>query len=163
MIVDFQIYKDLEIEANFESTLTQVDEQVLNTLVLASEELAQYIVAEKLSGQVLNRRSGKLQESISASEVLKESFQYTMRVSQDEDIAPYGPAHEYGAEIPERFGNPVMHWTTPEGIDVFARRARAYTLPARSFMRSALEENDAHIQELVAEALNRAILTQWGT
>ena len=162
MIVDFQIYKDLEIEDNFETTMSQVDEQVLNTLVLASEELAQYIVTEKLSGQVLNRRTGRLQESISASEVVKESFQYTMRVSQDEDIALYGPAHEYGAEIPERFGNPVMHWTTPEGIDVFARRARAFTLPSRSFMRSALADNDAHIQEMVAAALNRVIATQWG-
>lgn len=165
MIIDFKIYKDLDIIDNLNDTLSQIDEQVLSVLVLASEELAKYIITQKLSGQVLNRRTGKLQESVSAYEASRESFQYTMIVAQDEEIAPYGPIHEFGGHVPERVAQSgsALHWLDPDGKDVFAMRARAFDMPIRSYMRSALEENDAHIQEMVREAVQRTILTNWGT
>lgn len=166
MIVDFNIYKDLGVEDNFRETLSQVDNEILNVLVLASEELAAYIISEKLSGQVLNRRTGKLSESISAHEVERTSFQYTMAVIQDEEIAPYGPVHEFGGHVPERFASDPyspMHWVNDGGKDIFATRARAFDMPLRSYMRSALDDQDAHIQELVAAALQRVVWEQWGS
>jgi phage gpG-like protein len=124
---------------------------------LLSPELAAFIVTEKLSGQVLNKISGKLQESIAPQGTVVADDSITGSVLQDSDIASYGVIHEFGGQIPARFGNPLMHWIGRDGEDVYRHFAKGFTLPERSFMRAALEDFSPQVEEAIILAVARGI------
>jgi hypothetical protein len=125
-------------------------------------ELAGYIKADKLSGQVLNRRSGKLSSSVyPAKSETSTSVSGGARAGLD---VPYAKAHEYGFQ-----GNVVvtihhrmqtMAWgkpmKTPREVLVNQYSSQV-NLPERSYMRSALQDKAADgIAELRA-AVKEAI------
>ena len=102
--------------------------------------LARYIKDVQLGGAVLQRRTGRLADSVSPIPAVSAGGVVTGGVIQDSELAPYGRFHEYGAQVPRRYGNPLMRWIGVEGSPIFRATAKGFTLPVRSFMRSALEE-----------------------
>lgn len=119
-------------------------------------DLTNYIQSEKLSGGVLQARSGALRNSISF--MLVDSGN-----SQSVEIGPRGVSY---AAIQERGGTVslptllpkgarALHWITPGGQNVFAARAAAHmvTIPARSYMHSSFEEKQLEITERVQSAV----------
>lgn len=126
-------------------------------LAEAAERLRRDIVDNRLSGQVLKARSGRLRASIRV-----ETGDQAVSVTS---YLPYAAAQEYGFDgvetvrahvrrIREAFGRPIA------GKAVNARSfARAMHLPARSFMRSALADLEAGgvIQSAVEDAVGRAL------
>lgn len=119
--------------------------------------LANYIKAEKLSGQVLQNRTGNLRNSVFYT-VSASGAQFIGTVDVSMPAAKYGAAHEFGAHIPERV--PVrakaLHWISPGGGSVFAMRASAFDLPQRSFMRTGLQDREAQITAGLQESINEA-------
>ena len=117
--------------------------------------LASYIQREKLSGQILKNRKGHLRRSIFHT-VTNSGSQIVGTVGVGLEV-PYGRYQEYGAQIPERV--PVkakaLRWYVG-GSPVFAMRARAFTLPARPFMRPSLDEKADEITQGLQQALNEA-------
>lgn len=126
-------------------------------LAEAAERLRREIVDNRLSGQVLKARSGRLRGSIRV-------VPGDQSVSVTSDL-PYAAAQEYGFEgvetvrahvrrIREAFGRPVAE----KSVNVRSF-ARAMHLPARSFMRSALADLDAGgaIQGAIEDAVGRAL------
>lgn len=124
-------------------------------------KLQNKIRAEKLSGQVLKVRTGKLRRSVER-DVQESGQQVTGIVS---DTASYAAAHEYGFQgtvavrehmrtIKQAFGRPIDEKT----ISVRAHSMRM-NLPERSFMRSALAEmsESGEIQAEMAAAIERAL------
>lgn len=124
-------------------------------------KLARTIRDEKLTGQVLKNRTGTLRRSIQEAPVEEAPGSITGAVFQDNQTAPYGKAQEYGATIhlPEIVPVRRMALANVESGWGPYRRARAHdvTLPERSFMRSALNEQAADIRATIQENLNAVI------
>jgi phage gpG-like protein len=115
-------------------------------------------VERKLSGEVLQQRSGRLAGSI-AVEMAREGLAASASVSSD---APYAAIHEYGGVIPAREILPVsaralaFPW---RGRQRFFKRVQlpAVTMPERSFMRSALDETAPEIRAALEAAAAEAM------
>ena len=105
-------------------------------------KLQRYVKAEKLSGQVLNVRTGTLRRSV--DQVVEEAGDKIVgRVSTN---VSYGKKHEYGfsgtetieahlREIKKAWGRSI----TPRQVMV-REHTRTINLPERSFLRSALKD-----------------------
>ena len=112
-------------------------------------------VRRKLSGEVLNVRSGDLRASI-FEDVQSDATSVVGRVASSGDVR-YAAIHEYGGTIP-------AHEIVPSkaqalmfvvgGKTVFARRVQIpdVQMPERSFMRSSLSEMKQQIVDGLAEA-----------
>lgn len=114
-------------------------------------------VIEKLDGEVVQRRTGRLQSSIFSS-----SDDRSASVGVDTDLAPYGAALEFGATIPAQLiaaKNAKALAFLVGGRQVFAKHVNrpAFVLPPHSFLRTALTELApdllAEIEGAVAEVV----------
>lgn len=122
--------------------------------VAASAERLVALVQAKLSGEVLNARSGALRASIRA-----ETDETSARISSD---VPYARIQEYGGHIALPEIVPVNARALAfayGGKLVFAKRVKAHgvDIPERSYMQSSLAEFEAgfvdDIRRVAAEAL----------
>lgn len=118
------------------------------------------VKSEKLSGQVLNVRTGNLRRSIN------------QRVEDDPTLGPvgtvgtnerYAPPHELGfrgeAQIREHLRTVKEAWgrTLSEPVTVQVRsHTRQMNLPARSFLRSALDDLRPEVQPTIEKELVRS-------
>lgn len=131
------------------------------TIAKLGADLRANVQQNKLSGQVLQARSGALRQSIA---VRIDQSDTTVRASVYSDLG-YAGAQEYGfsgtvnvrsslRRIREAFGRPI----SPKTISV-GPYSRRIDLPQRSFLRSALDdmapEIRADIEAALREALNR--------
>ncbi len=115
-------------------------------------------VERKLSGEVLQQRTGRLAGSISVS-VECSGLGASATVGSD---SPYAAIHEYGGTIPARTILPqsaralAFPW---RGQQRFFKRVSlpAVTIPERSFMRSALDETMPEINAAIEAAVNEAV------
>lgn len=125
-------------------------------------KLQRKVMQEKLAGQVLKVRTGRLRRSI-GTDVSQANNQVEGVVSTPVE---YAPPHEYGfkgsvdvkahlREIKQAFGRPIP----PKQVEVKAHTVMM-NLPERSFLRSALREFvDAGVpKEELDAALKRAVL-----
>jgi hypothetical protein len=122
-------------------------------------DLQSNVQQNKLSGQVLNVRSGALKSSIDVT-IDQSGTGVTATVFTDLD---YGDAQEYGFSgtvnvraslrlIKEAFGRPIAAKTVSVGA-----HSRRMDLPERSFLRSALDDMRPDISAGVEDALREAI------
>jgi Bacteriophage HK97-gp10, putative tail-component len=122
-------------------------------------DLQNNVQQNKLSGQVLQVRSGSLRQSISV-QVNQSDTAISATVYSDLD---YAAAQEYGftgvvnvraslRQIKEAFGHPI----TAESIGVGAY-SRRMDLPQRSFLRSALDDMAPDVDAGVKDALREAL------
>lgn len=120
------------------------------TIAALTMKLLGMVKSDKLSGQVLNRKTGRLSRSINAK------FENGGSTGVVGTNVAYGKVHENGGaySIPAHmrmmkvaFGKPVQN---PRMIEVREHIAR---FPERSFLRTALRELEPEIQP----ALNKAI------
>jgi phage gpG-like protein len=100
-------------------------------------------VQAKLSGGVLNARSGNLRDRIQA-EISEDDSSVAARVFSDGSV-PYARIQEYGGRIEVPAITPVNAKALAfayGGRMVFAKRAGAHavTIPERSYLRSSLAE-----------------------
>lgn len=118
--------------------------------------LANYVRAEKLSGQVLKNRSGNLRNAVQ-NDVTASGPILTGIVFVD-NTAPYGAYQEYGASIPERVpvNAKALRWYVG-GSPVFAMRAKAFVLPPRPFMAPSLTEKSPSIKAALQASSDAAI------
>jgi phage gpG-like protein len=121
--------------------------------------LQSHIRQDKLSGQVLQSRSGALKASIEVA-TNRSATAVTATVSTDLD---YAAAQEYGfsgtvsvraslRRIKEAFGRPITTKTIAVGA-----HSRRMNVPERSFLRSALDDAIPDINAGVNDALREAI------
>ena len=112
-----------------------------------SEDLAGYVVSNKLQGQVLKHRSGDLGQ---AKPVQASGSSVSGGVFSSSDV-PYAAIHEYGFDgeesvkahqriINQVFGRPCDPVTVQ--VQAFTRHM---VMPERSFLRSSLTENSDEI------------------
>lgn len=133
-----------------------------SSLDMWATELAGYIKADKLSGQVLNRRSGRLSSSVHP--VASETSTTTSAGAGGGAGVPYAKAHEYGIQrnvvVSAYHRMQTMAWGKPMANprEVLVNQHSSYiNLPERSYMRSALQDKApdgiAQLRAAVKEAI----------
>ncbi|MBV9861890.1 MAG: phage virion morphogenesis protein [Alphaproteobacteria bacterium] len=128
--------------------------QTIESLGLALREDVQ----RKLSGAVLQQRSGRLAASITARFA---TVGGAAEAAIGTDVV-YAAIHEYGGRLPAREVMPqgaralAFPW---KGKQRFFKRVEipAVTMPERSFLRAALDEMAPEIREAVAAAVREAV------
>jgi phage gpG-like protein len=125
--------------------------ELKTSMTSAMDRLKGHVQDDKLSGQVLNVRTGDLRASI-AADVTDDTTSVTGKVSTD---LPYSAIHEYGGTIPphpintlnsaaHRFmtGTSVMH--------------PGCVIPERSYLRTSLRDMADSIRDELQLGVNRA-------
>lgn len=145
-------------DATVVANLRSVGPRLRNALAQAMNRigiiLAAYIVSEKLQGQALKHRTGKLGRSIRNS-VEQSGDTVAALVQGGGAFAPYGVIHEDGGtfQIPD-------HMSTSKLGKSFLVRAHQATFPERSFMRSSLAENRQLFVDQIEFAVAESITAQ---
>ena len=105
-------------------------------------------VQRKLSGEVLQVRSGKLLHSAHAR--VETTTDSIAAIVQAGALAPYAWIHEYGATVtvPE-------HMSTSRLGKKFVVQAHQAVFPERSYMRTSLTENQAWILDEIDRAMQK--------
>lgn len=125
--------------------------------------LENWVKTQKLAGQVLNKKSGRLVRSI-GSKVEATPTAITGIVFQSADV-PYGRIHEFGGSIPAHVIIPkkaqVLAWSMAGGTGNkrFAKSVQhpGAVLPSRSFMRSSLRDKSVEISMGLKQAVVEGI------
>jgi len=159
---------DLSIEITVEdsaviASFDHMTEDVHDALVKACRELSRDVanlVRRKLTGEVLNVRTGNLRRSI-FEDVQDLGTAVFGRVYGAADV-PYGTIHEFGGstnahEIVARNAK-VLHFIMG-GEDVYRRRVMhpGAKMPERSFMRSSLTDMRTEIEDRLRAAVLGAV------
>ncbi len=149
-----------ELQAKFASLSDSLRVIVLAKSEMLVQKLADKIRDEKLNGQVLNSRSGKLRNSIE-SDVEESGSMINASVYVAGDV-PYAAIQEYGgttkAHIIEALSAKALAFGW-QGKSVFFKRVNhpGSVIPERSYLRSSLEEMQADIVSGMEDALHQAI------
>ena len=135
----------------------QVKQELARTVSTLSQELRE-TVQRKLSGEVLQRRSGRLASSIAVDLVQNGG---TIGASLSSDVE-YAAIHEYGGTIGAREVLPqaarVLAFPWKGQQRFFARvELPSVTMPERSFLRSALDEMAPEIEAALEQAVRDAV------
>jgi hypothetical protein len=138
------------LRANSDKILAALMDE-LNSLML---QLQSTIVGEKLHGQVLQQRTGKLAASIRVVPATLSGTELSASVEGGGGPAYYGKFLEYGTEpydiVPV---NAKALAFMMNGEMVFTRLVHHPGLPERSFMRSSLDE----FQETIVQSLQATL------
>ena len=134
---------------------TRLHEVLSVKLAAITQMLASKIVSEKLSGQVLHRRTGILSSSVHATPVEDDGTTLRASVVSSQGPSFYGNIHEYGTggrgwEIRATAKQALAFQMSTK---VFAKRVFHPPLPQRAFMAPTLEENRQAIIDELAQAV----------
>lgn len=162
MAVIGTVYGGEEVATRLRAMPSRLREVLVRAMKAQWFLLQRHIVNDKLSGQVLNRRTGNLASSInvggkdSLTQFIDEPAELIGRVGTK---VWYGHVHEFGGSftvkahertISQVFGRPV----TPTRVQV-----RSYTAhyPERSFLRSGLRDRSAQFRGAIASAIRESL------
>jgi phage gpG-like protein len=150
---------ELSLNDDASAALAAMPERIRDALADKANSLAaklQAKIQQKLSGGVLNQKSGALARSISAT-IDDSPTDVSVTLATSADIK-YAAIHEYGGMIPP-------HQIVPDkakalaflvgGKQAFAARVNlpAIAMPERSYMRSSLAEMAGEIGDELSEAV----------
>ena len=144
-----------EVRARFEAMPGKIHQRLLAAITGLALQLEAHVKQDKLEGQVLNHITGRLQGSIGHA-VDDSPDAITGRVFSAG--VNYAAIHEYGGEVPDRYpvNAKALHFFAG-GDEVFAKFARGFTMPERSFLRSSLEDYRQKIIDGMSKAAREAV------
>lgn len=147
---------DRAVRAWFDKMPAAIQKRLEQTVYTLAEKLRSHIVRDKLLGQVLNRRTGRLGQSIQ-QRVETAANGATGIVYSSGDV-PYAAIHEFGghtaAHVIEARNAKALAFEMA-GKMVFAKRVNhpGSNMPERSFMRSSLADMKDEIIERMTQAV----------
>jgi HK97 gp10 family phage protein len=158
-VITGYVIGDAQVIAKLKELPQKTQQSLTRAITKLAIELQSKVKQDKLSGQVLKRRTGTLSRSINR-EITETANAVTGQVGTNVEYAAY---HEYGFHgtqqikehlrtIKQAFGRPIE----PRSVTV-AAHSRKVDYPAHSFLRSALHDMDATIRAGIADALHEAI------
>lgn len=161
MIISGTVFGDREAGVRLRRLDDVVRLKVLEAITGLTFDLQDYVVRQKLSGQVLRRRTGNLADHI------------YRRVDESDKVirgvvgtnVPYGRVHEFGYQGPQHirafnrtvttiFGRKVEPAT--QHVGQFTRHVN---IKARPFLHPSLEENRQKIYDTLTRAVRSAAQT----
>lgn len=156
MTLNVTLVGDDKIVAKLDAMPSKVHQALLAKITGLALELQAYVQNDKLAGQVLKKITGHLAGSI-MQDVDDQSDTITGRVYSNSSVN-YAAIHEFGGQIPARYpiNGKALHFFI-DGKEVFAKYARGFTMPERSFMRSALADKKQEIIAGMTKAVQQAV------
>lgn len=150
-MLNIQISGDQALIARLQAMPDAVRKKLLAKVTSLAFQLERKIKGDKLSGQVLNVRTGKLRASIHSSAEQNETS--TIGKAASSGDVKYAAIHEFGGtiNIPEIVARGKALAFMQNGKMAFYKKVAAHTvtMPERSFMRSSLADmKDQIIQEM---------------
>lgn len=150
-MIRLEIKGGQEAIAFFKRMPASVHASLVKKVTFLTIKLEAYIKTEKLAGQVLNKKTGRLVRSIGHKMSITDS-RITGIVFQSADV-PYGGIHEFGGSIPAHVIIPknkaVLAWAQAggEGNMRYAKSVQhpGAKMPERSYMRSSLRDLSVEI------------------
>jgi hypothetical protein len=85
--------------------------------------------------------SGKLRTSFQLGNFHAKESEGRSEIMIDNDL-PYAAIQNYGGSIPERTAKAgtFMHWVGPGGEDVFAKRAKGFTITGKEYIERGVDQ-----------------------
>jgi phage gpG-like protein len=117
-------------------------------------QLSNYVKEQKLSGQVLNRRTGNLSRGVN-SYVTEDASAVEGKVGVS-NLVPYAAFHEYGFSGTEQVREYARR-TRSGKIATVRAHSREVNYPAHSFLRTALAEKKAEIINALARNITEGL------
>lgn len=159
-MLEYRVTGAREVLAHLGEMPQQVREMAKGSLTAWATELAGYIKADKLSGQVLNRRSGLLSGSVHP--LIEDAERGIVGGAGAGAGVPYARIHEFGGLIPAHevvARNAKALAFTIDGVLRFAKRVQIpdVQMPERSYMRSSFDEKSPQGLEELRAAVKEAI------
>ena len=153
-MLNFQITGDRQVVERFAAMPENVHKALVNKITALAFKLQAKVVNEKLSGQVLNRVTGKLARSI-FSEVEDEPEKITGKVASSGDVK-YAGFWEFGFSGTENVKEHISHSVNGKAFTVRAHTRNVNEAP-RSFLRSSLGEMQDEILQGMSDAAKQAM------
>lgn len=147
---------DLRVAASLEAKGPEILQRVVLRMNAAAIMLQQHIVLNKLQGQVLKHRTGKLAASIRVINAVLQGSEITAQVQGGGGPAWYGRLHEYGTNA-WYFIRPVNKKALAfniGGTQVIVKSVMHPPIAQRSFMRSGLADLRERIRLMLQDAIN---------
>ncbi|MET4238619.1 hypothetical protein [Bradyrhizobium sp. RT10b] len=158
-MLNLKILGDDALVARLSSMPDAVRKKLLRTITALSLQLERKIKADKLSGQVLNVKTGKLRASIFSS--VEQTDTSTIGKAQSSGDVKYAGIHEFGGviNIPEITAKGKALAFMQGGKMAFYKKVRAHKvkMPERSFMRSSLADMREQIIAEMTEAVREGV------
>jgi len=153
----------VELADSCSAALAAMPERIRDALLAKANGLAaalQARVQQKLAGEVLQSRTGALAANIVAT-IDDAPQNIAVRLAIADDVK-YAAIHEFGGTIPPHQivpGKAKALAFVIGGKQVFAARVQmpAVTMPARSYMRSSLDEMAEAIRDELREAVTATV------
>lgn len=123
---------DRSIQLKLSNLPRKLQERLTMSMIYLTQTLRNYIITDKLTGGVLNRRTGDLARSIQ-DKVESSASAVIGTVYSTGHASIYGRIHEYGAVF-QRYVH--MAW----GREMKEPHSVTFHYPERSFMRSSLRD-----------------------
>lgn len=160
-MISIEVYGAERVVAGLQLRVERVRVAVKSSLDIWATELAGYIKTEKLSGQVLNRRSGLLSGSVHP--LTEDTERGIIGGAAAGAGVPYARIHEFGGLIPAHevvARNAKALAFTIDGITRFATRVQIpdVEMPERSYMRSSFDEKSPQGLEGLRAAVKEALV-----
>jgi HK97 gp10 family phage protein len=154
-MLNIKILGDDALIARLSNMPDNVRKKLLAKVTTLAFELERKIKGDKLSGQVLNVRTGKLRASIHSS--VSQTETSTIGKAASSGDVKYAAVHEFGGtiQIPEIVAKSKALAFMQNGKMAFYKKVAAHTvkMPERSFMRSSLADMKDRIIAEMTEAV----------
>jgi len=135
-----------ELRAKFLLIGETLPARLIRTIDQQDALLQAHIVRDKLSGQVLHRRSGRLSRSIHSAPARAEGGNVIGKVGTN---VVYAPVHEFGATIRAKRAKYLRFKVQGRFVSV-----KEVTIPKRPFMKPSLEER----RPAIAAAIRKTVV-----
>lgn len=139
-------FDDGNVSAYLFGLASRLHQSILTSMSRIGIHLQAYIQDQKLSGDPLAQRTGKLKGSI-RFQVQDRGDTVSVQVMGGGGIAPYGAVHEYGGTF-----NIPRHMSMSRLGKAYSVREHQATYPQRAFMVPSLEENEDLYYEMTQQA-----------
>jgi hypothetical protein len=162
-VVTLEIQGTDRVIAFVSSTERRVTDALRRAVAIATIDLSNYVKTNKLSGQVLNVKTGTLRRAVKSYPPSGDG-PIVGTVSVGQEAAVYGRVHEYGGAGPYEI-TPIRAKALRfmlGGQAVFAKSVMHPPAKERSFMRSALADKRAEIIARLERAVSSAFSGQAG-
>ena len=160
-MLNIQITGDDALIARLRDLPDNVRKALLKKVTALAFQLERKIKGDKLSGQVLNVKTGKLRASIHSS-VTQDQNSTIGKAASSGDVK-YAAIHEFGGtiQIPEIVAKGKALAFMQGGKIAFYKKVAAHsvTMPERSFMRSSLADMREQIITEMTEAVREGART----
>lgn len=147
---------DREVKLWLANMPEKIQKRLEDAIFGLTEQLRTHIVRDKLIGQVLNRRTGRLGQSIQ-SRIERATNHITGYVFSSGDVK-YAAIHEFGGRTPPH----VIYPKTAKALyfnGIFAKKVNhpGSQMPERSFMRSSLADMKTEIMQRMERAVKDGV------